>query len=428
MAVRKPDTGVWIEDTIEPCVAEAIEASQQLRSWHAVCARQRLRLAATGVTMPSTSSDPATERSEVLAWLHIGDLHLTAPDAANRRDLDRIVALANGLAPRSVDFAVLPGDNADDGTAEQYALLRDAVAGLRLPLHILPGDHDMKPGSLDAFHATLGVERLPQAVRVKGHRCLFLDVVSAGSGGPDFRLGEAQLAWAEREVEAAEAAGEGIIVFMHTYPADLREGAKRLGVLLARPQVLCVDIGHTHYNELANDGGTIFMATRSTGQVEEGSPGFSIAAADGRTVSWRFKPLDAAWPFVLITRPADRRLVTDASQIVGGMILARAKVVGDAPIEAVEVQVGEDAWAPMVPVTGEASLWKARCPALGESVRVRARDARGRQDEDRVEPARPSRTAPKRAADGSDQDRVGAWPEKGILGTQLGPNRNGRQW
>ena len=378
--------------------------------------------------MPRIFSDPATARDDVLAWLHIGDLHLTTADAANRRDLDRIVALANGLAPGSLDFAFLPGDNADDGTAEQYALLHEAVSGLRLPLHVMLGDHDMKSGSLEAFHATPGVERLPKAVRVKDHLCLFLDVVSAGSGGPDFRLGEAQLAWTERELKAAETAGEGVIVFLHTYPADLREGAERLGALLACPQVLCVDMGHTHYNELANDGGTIFMATRSTGQVEEGPPGFSIAAVDGRTVSWRFKPLGEAWPFVLITRPADRRLATGTSPLADGMILARAKVVGDAAIEAVEVQVGQGAWAPMAPVTGDVALWEARCPAPEESLRVRARDARGRQDEDRVEPVRPGWTAPERAADGSDQDRVGAWPEKGILDTQLGPNRNGKQW
>lgn len=29
---------------------------------------------------------------------------------------------------------------------------------------------------------------------------------------------------------------------------------------------------------------------------------------------------------------------------------------------------------------------------------------------------------------GGDADPVGAWPERGVLGTQLGPNRNGRQW
>ena len=35
---------------------------------------------------------------------------------------------------------------------------------------------------------------------------------------------------------------------------------------------------------------------------------------------------------------------------------------------------------------------------------------------------------PPRIGDGSDRDAVGAWPDKHILGTQLGPNRNGRKW
>jgi len=373
--------------------------------------------------------DDADAAGRVLTWLHIGDLHLTTADAENHRDLGRIVALVNGLPPDSPDFALLPGDNADDGTPEQFRLVRDAMALLRLPLHILPGDHDFKPRTLDAYYGVLGAERLPLAVTVKGYRCLFLDVVSAGTGGSDFRLGDDQLVWAERELEAAQAAGQAAVVFMHTYPADLREGKERLGGLLARPDVLCVDMGHTHYNELANDGSTIFMATRSTGQIEEGPPGFSIAAVDGRTVSWRFKPLDRAWPFVLVTQPVDRRLLTDTSQALDGPFLVRAKVVGDAPVEAVEVQVDGGNWAAMEPVRGETALWARHCPVPGAAiVRVRARDIRGQTDEDTVEPAPSGWTPPERAADGSDQDRVGAWPERGILDTQLGPNRNGKTW
>lgn len=373
-------------------------------------------------------SSDGTAAGRVLAWLHIGDLHLAEAGAENHRGLGRIVALANALPPGSLDFALLPGDNADDGTAEQFQLVRDAVAPLRLPLHILPGDHDFKPRNLDAYYAVLGAERLPFAKTVAGHRCLFLDVVPAGTGGPDFRLGEDQLAWAERELEADEAAGQGALVFMHTYPADLREGAERLGALLARPQVLCVDMGHTHYNELANDGRTIFMATRSTGQTQEGPPGFSIAAVDGRTVSWRFKPLDQAWPFVLVTQPADRRLATDAGQVARDAFAVRAKVLGDAPVMSVEAQVDDGRWVPMARVSEEDPLWEARCEAPGNTVRVRARDAKDRTDQDMVEPARPGWTMPKRAGDGSDQDRVGAWPERGILDTQLGPNRNGKKW
>jgi Icc protein len=29
---------------------------------------------------------------------------------------------------------------------------------------------------------------------------------------------------------------------------------------------------------------------------------------------------------------------------------------------------------------------------------------------------------------GDDSNAIGAYPEKGILGTQLGPNKNGRKW
>ncbi len=362
----------------------------------------------------------------ILSWLHIGDLHLVDADAQNHRDLRRIVALVGSLPPGSLDFALLPGDNADDGTPGQFKLVRDAVAPLRLPLHVLPGDHDFKPGSLAAFYEGLAARRLPYAVRIGGHRCLFLDVVSAGAGGPDFRLGDDQLAWIERELE--QASGEAAMVFMHTYPADLSEGGERLGALFDHPHVRCVDMGHTHYNELANDGSTIFMATRSTGQVEEGPSGFSIAAVDGRCVSWRFKPLDRAWPFVLITSPADRRLVTGPDQVLRAGCTVRAKVIGDVPVEAVTVRLDDGEPRAMLPVPGRVGLWQAACDTPAGRVRVEARDARGRLDADLVEPARSGWTLPDRIADGSDRDRVGAWPEKGILGTQLGPNRNGRHW
>ncbi|MGI4943555.1 MAG: metallophosphoesterase family protein [Janthinobacterium lividum] len=341
--------------------------------------------------MTSLSGPPG---GRVLSWLHIGDLHITEAGLENHRDLGRIVALANALPPGNLDFALLPGDNADDGTPEQFALVRDAVAPLRLPLHILPGDHDFKPRSLDAYHAVLGAERLPFAVTLKGHRCLFLDVVSAGTGGPDFRLGADQLAWAGEQLQAAEAAGKGAVVFMHTYPADLREGDGALGTLLAKPQVLCVDMGHTHYNELANDGGTIFMATRSTGQVEEGPPGCSIAAVDGGVVSWRFKALDDAWPFVLVTQPADRRLLTNPAQVVDGPFTVRAKLLGDALPARVEAQVDAGAWVPMAPVAEEVALWSAQIGQPGGTVRVRAVDMQGRTDEDAVQPAHPGWAAP----------------------------------
>ncbi len=352
----------------------------------------------------------------MLSWLHIGDLHFVRDGDANVCDLRRIVMRVMALGAGGVDFVLLPGDNADDGTDEQFALVRELIAPLTATVHILPGDHDNAHGDLRAFYETLGARRLPYAETIDGVRCVFLDQVSAGSGGLDFRMDTTQLDWLDERVTAAER----VAVFMHTYPADLNEGGDRLRAMLGREHVLAVDMGHTHYNELANDGGTIFMATRSTGQVEEGPVGSSIAAIDGSSVSWRFKAVEDAWPFVLITSPADRRL--SFGPPTGDRL--RARVIGDVPIVSVECH-GGDAWHAMT-ATGDPAVWEAEMPENGTVVRVRATDARGRTDEDRIETGHDASIV--RAADGSDRDAVGAWPEKGILGTQLGPNRNGRAW
>lgn len=365
----------------------------------------------------------------ILAFAHIGDLHITEGDRENARDLHAIVAQLAEV--EGLDFVYLPGDNADNGRPEQYALVREALAPLALPVHAITGDHDVEGGGLDAFYTGLGGRRLPYAVDVAGIRCLFLDMCGPGSGGPDFRLGDAQVAWLERECGAAEAESRECALFMHTYPADLKgEGeADRVGRLVSHSRIRLVEMGHTHYNELANDGRTVFAATRSTGQIEEGPVGYAVAAIDGGVVSWRFKELAASWPFVLVTTPADRRLAHDAAHAVGGEVEVRALVLGAAPVTACEVRIDDGPWRAMIRAEGD------RCYRAGIAwgpastrLTVRATDAAGGSGEDTIEPITDAARIPVSRGIGSDADAIGAWPEKGILGTQLGPNRNGRQW
>ena len=389
-------------------------------------------------------------RDDLLVFAHIGDLHLADPQAGNARDYRALIAQldeADGL-----DFVFLPGDNADNGRPEQYALVRAGLDGLRLPAHVITGDHDMESGSLDAFYAGLGVPRLPYAVTVSSTRCLFLDICGSGSGGPDFRLGSEQLSWLERELAVAEAEGRDCALFMHSYPADLKaegEGA-RVADLVHRGPVRLVEMGHTHYNELANDGRTVYAACRSTGQIEEGPVGYAIAALDRGGVAWRFKELARPWPFVLITAPTDRRLgfhdlcrppchgadgrrgegaskdgLEDGTEI-------RAIVLGSAAITRCEYSLDGGPWQPMQAGDGDrrhrARLDGPPSASGARRIAVRALDAEGGTDEDAVEPAGPHAPPPASKGIGSDADAVGAWPEKGLIGTQLGPNRNGRQW
>lgn len=96
--------------------------------------------------------------SGVLSWVHFGDLHMTQADQQNYRDLLALIVDANNQLGDGVNFAVLPGDNADDGTEDQYRLVQAAVGGLAIPLHVIPGDHDIKTGSLDLFRRYLEPE------------------------------------------------------------------------------------------------------------------------------------------------------------------------------------------------------------------------------------------------------------------------------
>ncbi|WP_246258053.1 metallophosphoesterase family protein [Pararobbsia alpina] len=366
--------------------------------------------------------------------MHIGDLHLTDAEEPNHLALRDIITQANNHLAGHIDFAVLPGDNADDGTPEQYAILRSELDKLRLPLHILPGDHDFKSRSLDAFHSVLGAQQLPKAITVAGCKCLFLDYVSAGTGGPDFKLGKKQLKWLKEELESASTQGLETAVFAHAYPADLADAgeAKAFHKMLRDHRVLVVDMGHTHYNELGNDGKTIYAATRSTGQIEEGPAGFSILAVDKNVVSWRFKPLDQPWPIAMITSPSDCRLVTrchSPSHVLSGRTTVRAKAWSADGIEQVECRVGDAEWLPM---TRDASTqsWtlESAIPEGTFKILVRATDLCGSSDIDSIDIVTTTEPLQVRQAHGSDENSVGAWHEKHIFGTQLGPNRNGRKW
>lgn len=377
-------------------------------------------------------ADSSLSSGRPLVYAHLGDLHITDARAGHYRDLLALLAQLEVEGAGQLDFIYLPGDVADNGRPAQYRLVAAALRLARVPVHVITGDHDMEPGSLANFYGLPAAAPLPKALTVRGVRCLFLDMCGPGAGGPDFRLGTAQLAWLAAELSQVPA-GTEVALFLHTYPADLVDAAERaqLTALVAQHRVALLDMGHTHYNELANDGTTIYAATRSTGQLEEGPVGFSLVSLDQGVVSWRFKPLDAVFPFVLITAPADYRLLRHAGQAVGAQFTVRAVVLGAEEVYQVAYWLGDED-APRYPMQRDAAgVWTAiaSLPA-GAAARlpltVEARDATGRPGRHRLLLAvAPYQPLPRPGA-GSDAASIGAWEENGILGTQLGPNRNAR--
>ena len=374
-----------------------------------------------------------SDRSEIVSWVHFGDLHMTTRHEQNYRDSVSLTEEVNRVMADSLNFAYLPGDNTDHGGIDEYELVRQGLDQLNLPWFAIVGDHDVHAKSHDNFKRFM----MPEAFyRFDLGLYSFLALDAFASNNPKtFGISEEQLHWLWQELGAIAAAQERSVLFLHCYPSELGEFSSPLRNLIKKYNVRLVDMGHTHYNEIANDGHTLYTATRSTGQIEEGPVGFSITNLDHDVVSWRFKPL-GEWPFVMITSPGDERLLTNpevAPRTVVKKMPVRVKAWSDRKLLHGYAEIGDQRVD--LEQIEKSAVWQAtvqtdRLPDGISQLTVHFEDEDGKLAHDTIRFINPSSGLWKPASrnPGDSENTIGAWPEHGILGTQLGPNKNGRKW
>ncbi len=364
----------------------------------------------------------------IISWVHIGDLHMTEKGEQNHADLLSIVERINRVFRGSLSFVYLPGDIAEHGDAGAYRVVREAIDPLQVPWCSIIGDHDVQQKSF-ANYLEYMVPEEHYAFQVGDVHFVALNAFDVADPS-SFCMSDEQLQWLEEQLHAAEAA----VLFLHCYPSDLKQGGECLRQLVEKPAVRLIDMGHTHYNEIANYGRTLYTATRSTGQIEEGPVGFSVTNIDGPVISWKFFHLQEV-PMVMITSPADERLITDPrleGAVAGNRLRVRAKVWGNAVMQTVTAQL--EGKTVSVQRIGESQVWqgKLQCGDLPSGVyplTVSVKDANGLVAEDRIHVViRAEAWQPPQRAARDQENPLAAWPEHGLLGTQLGPNKNGRKW
>lgn len=375
----------------------------------------------------------------MLTYIHIGDLHLVESGAQNHRDLLSIVQQLNGSFASYTSFVYLPGDNADHGDLPAYTAVREALDQLRLPWCAIVGDHDVHEKSHANFQAALS-PRLHYSFTLGAIRFVALNAFDIPEP-PSFTILQPQLDWLAGQLEGARHAEQHTVLLLHCYPGDLKQGREAIQQLVRKYRPLLIDMGHTHYNELSNDGHTIYAATRSTGQIEEGPVGFSVTCLDCTStapiLSWRFfslAELGQGRPAVLITSPVDVRLSTQNMPAANTTI--RASIWSSVPIAVVAAAIGEHAPLPMRSIEGSNTWtcdWPSGLSGAPETVTVTATTVDGQSSDDTVRLTHFTEWSPAAAQPDSptaheDRYAVPAWPEHGLLGTQLGPNKNGRKW
>ena len=352
---------------------------------------------------------------------------MTNADEPNAADLGRIVDVINTLyRGPGISFVYVPGDIADHGSDAEYRVVRSHLDRLQLPWCGIVGDHDVHEKSFENFRSFIAKD-LTSSFTVGRYRFLRLNAFALPR--PDaFTVDEAQLRWIERELRHAQQQGQRCVLLMHCYPSDLKQGGSALTELARTYSVLLVDMGHTHYNELSNDGRVLYSATRSTGQIEEGAVGFSVVTVDGDTVSWDFVPV-ASPELLAITAPADYRLTVAGQEAPDSPIHIHAKVWSRDPVQRVTASLGgvNSELHQQDGVSWRGTLPLDTNPSGPQRLHVQATRASGTPLEGAIELVA-GEMSPHRYAPVDQDNAIGAWEERGILGTQLGPNKNGRKW
>ena len=159
----------------------------------------------------------------MLKIIQITDCHLV-PEGERLFTLNPADRLRQAVADINENHAdahlcVLTGDLADDGRPQAYRLLKEILAGLRVPFRLLPGNHDDRDQLCAAFPEIEADAHgfLQSCHGTAAGTLLFLDTVEAGTHSGVY--GAQRCQWLEAALSAA--ADRPTYLFMHHPPMDI---------------------------------------------------------------------------------------------------------------------------------------------------------------------------------------------------------------
>lgn len=238
------------------------------------------RAAAVLVLTILSAASPAAPRGPLrFAWL--SDTHVGSDRGAD--DLRSAVADINKTA--GLGFVLVTGDVTEMGSYTNLRLAKDILDGLRVPYHIIPGNHDTKwSGSGGSDFARLwGADRF--AFESGGYRFIGL------SQGPILRMGDGN--WAPQDVRwleglLAEPGGATKpTVFVSHYPLD--ESISNWYVVLDKLKTIptvAVLVGHGHKNRAMDFEGLQGVMGRSVLGTKGTLPGYTVVEISAKAMTF----------------------------------------------------------------------------------------------------------------------------------------------
>ena len=237
---------------------------------------------------------PATSSAESVRILHLTDPHLFADPDGELRGTVTLASLSSVLEHYKgggwqADLATITGDLIQDDSAKAYDHFKNLLGPLGVPIHCVPGNHDIRPlmrKALDKppFHYC-------EATEVEGWLIVGVDsCLSELAGGA---VSDDEL---ERFDEAVdESAAEHVMVCLHHPPVamgsqwldgvGLENGDEFLRRICASGRVRLAIFGHVHQAYDQRHNGVQIIGTPST--CRQFKPGSDDFALDDRPPAYR---------------------------------------------------------------------------------------------------------------------------------------------
>ena len=216
---------------------------------------------------------------ESTTFLHLTDLHLAPPGQLvvgidPLRQMQSVYERIK-LLDVSPTFIVVSGDLTENGSAESYEVVKEALHELGgenrdTPVLLGLGNHDDRKTFRSVVLGEENSDNLEPycySRPLDGLRVIMLD--SLIPGHPNGSLGVTQLAWLQEELQAPAAKGNLIVLHhpcrlagpVHHYPAFVLREAAALEAIVARHQDRIVGVlaGHSHQANSAPFGGTLHV-------------------------------------------------------------------------------------------------------------------------------------------------------------------------
>ena len=221
-----------------------------------------------------------------------------------RNSLAKLEAAVADLNTRPVDFTATLGDLIDLDFAS-FRPVMEIYAKLVSPHHPILGNHDFSVADADKGEvlAALGMKEPYYSMVVKGWRFVFLDGTDGAAwrhpaGDPraaaakaalmeravrtgrrfepagDTAIGAEQMAWLEKELDAAARASQRVIVLNHypvfpAVPPNLLDAADIVSLIAKHPHVAAYMNGHNHRGNYGRQGHCHYVNLKGMVETEK---------------------------------------------------------------------------------------------------------------------------------------------------------------